>query len=148
MVKSPAHRVEVRVVGVGELERCHALRRVVFQRGQGVPRSIDEDGRDSQCVLFLAALGGADVGTARLREVPGHGAKAERVAVLAEARGHGVGRELMRALERVAAERGHGAVHLNAQADAIPFYERIGYVAHGPAFTEADIEHRAMSLEL
>jgi predicted GNAT family N-acyltransferase len=30
---------------------------------------------------------------------------------------------------------------------AIPFYERLGYVARGPVFLDAGIEHRWMDLD-
>jgi predicted GNAT family N-acyltransferase len=131
------------------LERCHAVRRRVFIEEQGVPAEIERDGRDGACLHFLAVAEGAgDVGAARLRVTPGGVAKAERVAVLAGARGLGVGRALMRALEGAARDAGHPEVVLGAQAGAIVFYERLGYLPVGPRFMEAGIEHQQMRLPL
>lgn len=144
-------RVRVRALPPTDpgLARCHALRREVFIEEQRVPAEIEVDGRDSDCVHFLATDGdGCDVGAARLR-VTGEGvAKAERVAVRASARGLGVGRALMRSLEAEAQAAGHDAVVLGAQAGAIAFYRRLGYSPLGPRFMEADIEHQMMRLLL
>jgi predicted GNAT family N-acyltransferase len=132
-----------------DLARCHALRREVFIEEQRVPAEIEVDGRDPDCVHFLASGGdGGDLGAARLRVTPDGVAKAERVAVRAAARGLGVGRALMRALEAEAREAGHQEVVLGAQAGAIAFYLRLGYAPVGPRFMEADIEHQMMRLPL
>ena len=68
-----------------------------------------------------------------------------RLAVTAAARGTGAGRALMEALEAAALER-HGAggavrVELSAQDQAMPFYERLGYVAHGDGYLDEGIPH-------
>ncbi len=91
--------------------------------------------------------GDAIVGTARLRIVNGDG-KAERVAVKAVGRRGGVGRALMRAMEAEASRLGAQRMRLNAQVSAIPFYEALGYTAHGPEFGDAGIPHRAMRRDL
>jgi ElaA protein len=83
------------------------------------------------------------VGCARLR-TRGDAAKIERVAVLAKRRRLGLGRALMEAAERAAAQRGHRRLVLHAQVAVIPFYERLGWEAYGPEFLEAGIPHRAM----
>lgn len=131
--------------GLAVLEACHALRRLVFVEEQGVETALEWDDLDPLAEHFLArrAEDGVAVGTARLRVVAGR-AKAERVAVHAEARRSGVGRFLMRALEERARAQGCDAVLLNAQLSALPFYEALGYVAEGPVFEEAGIDHRAM----
>lgn len=130
-----------------ELSTCLEIRREVFVRGQGIAPRIELDGLDGECVHFLAHLDGRAVGAARLREPEGR-AKAERVAVLEPQRGLGVGRALMDAVEAEALRRGHAELSLNAQAEVVPFYERLGYTAHGDPFEEAGIPHRAMSKPL
>ena len=130
-----------------DILRCQAIRRVVFTIGQGVAPDIEVDGRDPDCTHFLACLDGADVGAARMRVV-GEAAKAERVAVLSTARGAGVGRALMDALERQASTAGLQRVKLSAQSEVVPFYLRLGYTAYGDEFIEADIPHRWMEKRL
>lgn len=136
-------RTEVARATDAELDTCHAIRRTVFVDEQGVSHEEEWDDLDGECVHFIARVGGRPVGTARLYPL-GAAAKAQRVAVLAEARRHGVGAALMRALETEAARRGCAAVVLHAQTVAIPFYEAIGYAAEGPEFLEAEIPHRLM----
>lgn len=133
------------------LARCRAIRRVVFVDEQQVPEALEWDGLDAEAqhflALFEAAAGSIALGTARMRIVDGQ-AKAERVAVLRDERSRGVGRRLMRALEDCARRRRLRSVILHAQVTAIPFYERLGYVAHGDVFLDAGIDHRAMTKAL
>ncbi|MGE4533993.1 GNAT family N-acetyltransferase [Halomonas sp.] len=120
------------------------IRRVVFIEEQGVSREEEWDGRDGDCHHFLALLAGRPVGTARL--LPD--AHIGRVAVLAEARGHGIGAALMHAAIEAARRHGHPGVELASQTHALPFYERLGFVAQGPEFLDAGIPHRNMRLSL
>ncbi|PXX97314.1 GNAT family N-acetyltransferase [Halomonas sp. LBP4] len=120
------------------------IRRVVFIEEQQVPLEEEWDGRDPDCRHFLALAGGHPVGTARL--LPD--AHIGRVAVLAEARGHGIGAALMRAAIEAARRHGHPAVELAAQTHALAFYENLGFQAVGEEFLEAGILHRNMRLPL
>ena len=120
------------------------IRRVVFMEEQKVPREEEWDGRDGDCRHFLALLAGTPVGTARL--LPD--AHIGRVAVLAEARGRGIGEALMVAAIDAARRDGHPAVALAAQTHALAFYARLGFTAFGEAFLDAGILHRNMHLSL
>lgn len=136
------------------LTRCREIRQRVFVDEQSVPSELEWDGLDGEAEHFIAyqapETGAADpareqvVGTARLRRLAGY-AKAERVAVLASHRQHGVGRCLMEALEQRALEWGLPKIELSAQVHVVPFYERLGYSRHGEVFVQAGIEHLAMS---
>lgn len=134
-------------VGLEVLPDCHHIRRVVFVEGQGVPESLEIDGLDDQCVHFLARSDERPIGTARLRFVEGV-AKAERVAVLEEHRGAGIGAAVMAAIEETARARGYGELLLHAQQAVIPFYRGLGYREEGELFEEAAIVHRAMRKRL
>jgi len=133
--------------------RCLEIRRVVFVVGQDVPSEIEFDGLDADARHFLAypdteATNLKDaLGTARMRVVEGD-AKAERIGVLESARGLGIGRDLVLAIEAHARKLGLPRVRLNAQLQAAPFYEKLGYVPYGEVFVEADIDHRAMKKRL
>lgn len=68
-----------------------------------------------------------------------------RVAVTKSARGLGVGKVVMRALEDAALSR-HGAagavrVELSAQDHALGFYERLGYIRWGEGYVDEGIWH-------
>ena len=117
------------------------IRIEVFVEEQGVPEALELDDRDAGCTHVLAFDDtGEAVGTGRI-DVDG---KVGRVAVTAAVRGTGVGRAMMELLHRVARGRGLSEVWCHAQISAVPFYERLGYVAVGERFFEAGIEHVEM----
>jgi predicted GNAT family N-acyltransferase len=128
---------------------CHEIRRIVFVDEQGVSSDLEWDELDSPAIHFLGVDAEAvpepkPLGTARLRLLKGY-AKAERVAVLKEARGTGLGRAIMLALEEVARSRGAERIRLSAQVSVLGFYEQLGYLGYGEPFVEAGINHLAMS---
>nr|WP_301272807.1 MULTISPECIES: GNAT family N-acetyltransferase [unclassified Halomonas] len=125
-------------------EPASLIRRIVFIDEQQVPQEEEWDGRDTECLHFLATLNGEPVGTARLLP-DGH---IGRVAVLSSARGTGIGYQLMEAAIKAAREAGHPHAALSAQLHALAFYERLGFVAHGDVFMDAGIPHREMTLFL
>jgi predicted GNAT family N-acyltransferase len=118
-----------------------AVRGEVFQREQGVPEELEWDDPDAVAVHVLArdTFGNA-IGCGRLLP-DGH---IGRVAVLRHWRGKGVGTEIMQVLIAVARESSHDELHLNAQTQAVPFYERLGFRAQGEEFLDAGIPHRYM----
>lgn len=105
-----------------------------------MPDEIEIDGLDPECRQFLAVMGGRPIATARLKSVP-EGVKIQRVAVLKDARGTGVGHALMRVLMQAAEPR---PMLLDAQTGALPFYEKLGFVAEGAVFMDAGIPHLRM----
>ncbi len=92
---------------------------------------------DPSRVVLVAEDGDAVVGMAHI--VPStaanapHRAEVQRVAVAASARGSGVGRRLMEAVETEAAERGLTLLWLTThdETDACAFYEAVGYTKLG-----------------
>lgn len=98
-----------------------------------------------------SAFTGELLGSARLLPAAGEVSRQVRqVAVAPAARGTGVGRALMLALEEIAAREGASDLWLNARSSAYGFYERLGYVAEGDEFTSAltGILHRTMRKHL
>jgi predicted GNAT family N-acyltransferase len=126
-------------------EQAYAIRHEVFVIEQGVPVELEMDEMDPVAWhVLLSEAEGHPVATGRLLP-DGH---IGRVAVRAEWRGQGVGRELMSALLEAARERGHESAHIHAQTDARRFYELLGFVAAGEVFMEAGIPHIEMSKHL
>lgn len=134
--------VRVRLVSwQGFAEQLAAIRTTVFVLEQGVPAEIEHDGRDPECVHALAEDDqGRALGTGRLLPDGQIG----RMAVLAVARGAGVGTALLHALLDAAAERQLPRVQLHAQAHAQRFYARHGFEVSGEEFIEAGIAHVMM----
>ncbi len=152
-------RLRVRRVTEAELDACLWIRRVVFIDEQAVPEDEELDGLDAESTHFLAEWqadpsgyvdeGWIPVGTARLRPLPdGITGKVERVCVLKEHRGTGVGLAIMHEVEAEARRHGRTRLKLASQEDAVPFYERQGYRAFGERFMDANIPHFWMDKEL
>ncbi|EJL41867.1 MULTISPECIES: GNAT family N-acetyltransferase [Brevibacillus] len=130
-----------------EMQDALAVRKAVFIDEQEVPADLEIDEHDqpaSGTVHFVAYNEQQPVGASRLRPYePGVG-KIERVAVLKDERGTGLGRQIMIVMEEAAKELGFDSLKLNAQTHAQRFYEKLGYEPHGDVFDEAGIEHIAM----
>lgn len=122
-------------------EQLLAIRFEVFVHEQGVPPDEERDDQDHLCVHALARLGEQPVGTGRLLLT----GKIGRMAVLARHRHHGIGGLLLHKLMAQAHLQGFETVYLDAQVNAIDFYQRHGFIANGPVFKDAGIDHRRMS---
>lgn len=141
------------ITSAEEMQEALSVRFRVFVQEQHVPIEEEVDrydadpGANPAVVHILGRLDGQPVATARLMVDHAEGyPHIGRVAVLAELRGRGLGRQVMLALQEEARRRGYPGVTLAAQLQAMPFYEKIGYVARGPVFLDAGIEHRDMDL--
>lgn len=138
-------RIELVADYAAALPDLRAVRETVFVQEQQVPLALERDALDPQCLHVLARdARGHAIGTARLTPERRIG----RMAVLREWRNAGVGAALLQALLRRARDNGWHEVSLHAQAGAIDFYLRHGFVACGERFTEAGIDHQAMHLAL
>jgi predicted GNAT family N-acyltransferase len=126
-----------------------SVRKAVFVDEQGVDPDIEVDEHD-ETAIHLAAYddSGDPVGSGRFRSLDEVTGKVERIAVLAEYRGEGLGRAIMTRLEAIARERGLERLVLHSQTRAAPFYERVGYERVGEEFEEAGIPHVEMRKEI
>ncbi|WP_374361277.1 GNAT family N-acetyltransferase [Pseudoduganella danionis] len=119
-------------------EQAQAIRMEVFVQEQNVPAELEMDQMDAVCIHAIAYDGaGVAVGTGRLLP-DGH---IGRMAVRKNARGSGVGGQLLQALMARAHARGDRVLALSAQTHAAPFYQRHGFVIEGDEFFEAGIAH-------
>jgi len=125
------------------------IRYKVFVTEQKVPVEEELDAFDAVSLHILVHVGNQDgtffpVATGRLLP-DGH---IGRVAVMKAYRKMGIGRLVMAKLEEQAEIQGVNIIELDAQLQAIPFYERLGYRASGNIFTDAGILHRKMKKNL
>ena len=128
-----------------DFDDLRAVREQVFITEQRIPKAIELDRIDPDCIHLIARdnLHQA-IGTARLS--PDH--KFGRMAVLKAWRNKGVGKALLLAMIDKARKLGWVEVTLNAQIDSIRFYEKFGFANVGDVFIEANIAHQAMQLAL
>lgn len=136
--------IQVRKITAPEdLKKAFAIRDKVFVQDQNVPAHLEHE-HDDIAHHFLATLNNEVVGAARWRKTE-NGYKLERFAVLKEARGKGVAKAIIAAvLNDIPKEATY--IYLNAQLDAIPVYEKSGFIKQGPMFEEAGIQHFKMVL--
>ena len=116
------------------------VRKKVFIQEQNVPSSIEMDGNDLECYQFLAKYKNQPIGTARLRKY----GKIERVSVIKQYRGLGIGLKIMEIVLTKANSLGINEIYLHSQMESKDFYESIGFITIGESFLEADIEHIKM----
>jgi predicted GNAT family N-acyltransferase len=133
-----------------------AIRTAVFQVEQRVEEALEFDGKDNEAIHWLAYWGDRPVGTARVRFLdsaisssdPQGVAKLERLAVLSEARGQGIGKQIMQTAIAFLSEKKISEIRIHAQEPVKEFYEQLGFVAEGDRFYEANIPHFKMSKRL
>ncbi len=117
------------------------VRMQVFVIEQNIPVELEWDEMDEHC-LHAVAWNSSDVAVGTGRLLPdGH---IGRMAVLASARGTGVGGQILSALMQAARERGDQCVVLSAQRQAEGFYAGFGFTPVGAEYLEAGIVHISM----
>jgi predicted GNAT family N-acyltransferase len=149
---------EVRLAAAADMPAVYALRYDVFVLGQDVPVELERDDLDDTAVHAVALVADRVIGTGRLvrgrvdedgRLEPVAGlATIGRMAVAPDARGSGVGRQLLDVLVDHARSVGLRQVELHAQLHARGFYDRAGFSPFGDVYLEAGIEHLGMRKEL
>jgi predicted GNAT family N-acyltransferase len=131
-----------------ELAEVHRIRRKVFVDEQQMPRIMEKDRHDESATQLLAYDADRPVGTLRLRWMDPKTAKIERVAVLPELRGTGIGRSMLESVESYAKRKGAKRLVLSAQWHARPFYEKLGYRDEGNPYEELGVTHIWMNKKL
>ncbi len=130
------------------LKEALAIRATVFVEEQGVDPALEIDDYDGVAWHVLARVDGEPVGTARLVMLDQLRAKIGRVAVLSAYRGQGIATQLVQLLMEYARREGRTQALLDSQLTVMPLYEKLGFVAEGEVFLDADILHRRMTRKL
>lgn len=125
------------------IEDLFELRRCVFVLEQGVDSSEEFDGHDDSALHIGAYVDGRPIGCGRIRMVDGK-AKLERIAVVKDMRGQGVGRAIVAYMKEVSRTMGASSCYLHSQISAVEFYSGCGFRKVGEPFFEAGIAHYMM----
>ena len=132
-----------------EKDLAFNIRKKVFVEEQGIPLHLEIDEFDETATHFVVLEDHqVPIAAARIREVELNVGKVERVCVLPSHRRKHLGVLIMKALEQHAKQNGWKKIKLNAQTNAIPFYEKLAYQVTSPEFDDAGIPHRAMEKEI
>ena len=125
--------------------QANEIRQKVFVEEQNVDPVLEYDEYEQTSLHYLLTVDHTPVATARWRETA-KGIKLERFATLASHRNKGLGAIMLQRVMKDTIPFGK-KLYLHSQLNAIPFYERHGFVIKGGQFTEADIEHFVMEYE-
>lgn len=122
--------------------QLQAIRYQVFVQEQQVPMSEELDQWDAEATHFLVTMPPKTtaIATARLLYTGQIG----RMAVLQEWRRQGVGRALLQTIVDYAQQQHMPPLFLNAQVQALAFYQHTGFVAVPGVFMDAGIPHQRM----
>jgi predicted GNAT family N-acyltransferase len=121
------------------------VREEVFIKEQKVPKELELDGLDEKSLHFVILDEESVIGCARVREINGKSFKFERVAVLPNYRGKGLGHQFMLFIEKELLKiNSNNSFILNAQASVESFYRSLGFETCGDYYLEANIKHIKM----
>lgn len=134
--------------GSPEYESVKKFRDLVLRRPIALVLS-DEDtkGEDSQW-HFAAIENGLVLGCVILKPLSDDLIKLRQMAVAAETRGSGLGRELVRFAENAAMVGGFTEIEMNARVSARGFYEKLGYEVASNEFIEVGLPTIRMTRKL
>lgn len=141
--------LKLKIVTYSEAEESiRAIRHLVFQVEQKVDPALDFDGLDPQSQHIVAYINEQPIGTTRLRYLDEQTVKIERLAVLPEFRGQGIGHKIMAAALKFLTQSQVKTVQLHAQLYIKDLYLKLGFVQVGAIFKEAEILHVKMQRHL
>lgn len=123
---------------------CVYIRIRVFMDEQKYTLDNELEPDEDDAVFFLALVDKKPAGMVRYR-ILGERARIERLAVLPEYRGQGIGAQLMETvLKALSTIPGLRAIELIAQEDGIKFHEQYGFKPAAVAHMEAGHMHYLM----
>lgn len=136
-----AHIIKTELINdKDQIDLAFYIRRQVFVEEQHV--SVERESMDdAESVHYLATYNELPAGAARYRKTT-KGTKIERIAVLKNYRGKGIGEAiLLQILDDVKLDE---KIYLHAQVNAIEFYKKNGFKETDNYFVDAGIEHVEM----
>ncbi|WP_141993291.1 GNAT family N-acetyltransferase [Bacillus sp. B4EP4a] len=139
-----------RITTENDLKIAFHIRKEVFVEEQGfqLEGEFDEfDALNASSEHILVYYNEKPVGTGRLRVVDGLG-KLERICILEPYRKFGLGKIIIKTLEKIAKEKELSKVKLHGQTQAEGFYKKLGYQTSSDVFMEDGGPHLLMIKEL
>lgn len=98
-------------------------------KGFNIPLDGEFDEHDTPDTKYVVVLdNGFPIATCRLYEEDETTAKIERVVVLEEYRGKGIGKYLIEGAEEWIREKGYKKIIITSRDEAVGFYEKSGYI--------------------
>ncbi len=122
------------------------IRNEVFVKEQGFVEEFDND--DKRALHLVGFIDGSSVATSRIIKNEDGSFLIGRIAVRKAYRKGGFGAKIISASEAVIRKLGGNTVFIHAQQQAVPFYEKQGYILTGEADFEEGCPHQMMTKKL
>jgi len=142
-------QTDIRIIqDKNDLLSCLKLRRTVFIEEQNVPEDEEVDGDDLNCEHILLTIDDIPVGAARLKYYDNF-IKVQRVCVLKDYRGQGIGSNIINFIINYVKENDIcQSVRLGSQTHALEFYKGLGFIEFGDEYLDAGILHKDMAYQI
>jgi GNAT superfamily N-acetyltransferase len=134
--------------GTVEYRQMVKLRDDILRKPLGLGFTPEELESERDNLLIAAFEDDRMLGCCMLVEEKPGVARLRQMAVLNDLQGKGIGRALMNFAENIARDRGFKTICMHARANAVGFYEKVGYRVSGDQFMEVTIPHFLMEKQL
>ena len=133
-----------------EFKRYYHFRWQLLRAHWNQPEGSEVDDVEDQCFHIMAIKDNNEViGIARLQFNSTTEAQIRYMAVARRYEGHGIGRELIKTIERCAIQSSHINIVLDAREPAVGFYQKLGYTVSEKSYLLFDeIQHYRMTKNL
>jgi predicted GNAT family N-acyltransferase len=119
-----------------ELNDYYQLRYEVLRKPWGQPhQTVKDDWEDQSLHVLMVDENNKPVATGRLQFNADGEAQVRSMAVSEQHRGHGLGTEILRFIEREAINKKYKRIILDARDIAVKFYLKNGYGVDGESYT-------------
>jgi predicted GNAT family N-acyltransferase len=143
--KETFKQVKIKQVTWHEAENeLRAVRTPVFIEEQSVTPEFEWDEIDAGAVHLLATFENQPIACLRIIQYQ----KIGRMAVIKSWRSNGLGAALLQKAINICKKYGSKSIHLSAQTHAIEFYLKAGFTQSSDEYTDVDIPHVDMRLDL
>lgn len=116
-------------------ERYYQLRFEILRKPWNQPFSSTKDDTENESVhLLILDTDGNAAAAGRLQFNSDVQGQLRSMAVRTELQGTGLGKKLIRALEKIAVQKGIQEIILDARENAVNFYKANGYEVTGPSY--------------
>lgn len=113
---------------VDEWKQYYQLRWEILRKPWQQPLGTEQDDYEQQAIhRMIVSDQGEVLGVGRLEKSDKYQGKIRFMAVNTHAKGQGLGKQLVNALEQEASQLGIKEIVLNARENAISFYQKLGY---------------------
>ena len=132
---------------INQKEDCFRIREEVFVKEQHFEDEFDAI--DDTCTFITLYDGDVCIGCARVFKDsnPNIGIFG-RLAITKAYRGQHLGSEIVKYAEGILKDMGVKEIHLHAQLEKLPFYEKLGYEAYGDIEKEEYMDHQWMRKDI